>query len=195
MEGKGTCGCRRCCLCVCLLYQRVSSPPSSFLTHHPHPSSPTIVIHPHPSVSSILTHHRHHSSPTTLIHPHPPPSSTLTYSVYGSAHHRHPSSPTTVINPQPPPSSILTQSVHHHGVVSAVVAAADVGGGDRHRAVHTDDVGERRAVGHADADAVVVAQTVGSLPQPQPLQPLPLWHHTADTWPQAALPSASSPSS
>ena len=51
----------------------------------------------------------------------------------------------------------LTQSVDDHGVVDAVFAAADVGGGDGDRTGHADHVGQSPTVWHPDADAALVA--------------------------------------
>ena len=64
-------------------------------------------------------------------------------------------------------------------MVDAVVAAADVGGGDGDRTGHADHVGQSAAVWHPDADAVLVTEASYRLSQPQLLQPLSFGNHAA----------------
>ena len=65
-------------------------------------------------------------------------------------------------------------------MVDAVVAAADVGGGDGDRTGHADHVGQSAAVWHPDADAGLVTQASCRLSQTQLSQPVSLGDHAAD---------------
>ena len=79
-------------------------------------------------------------------------------------------------------TSLLTQRSDDHGVVGAVGAAARVGGGEGDGSVQADDVAEDGGVRHTDTDGVLGAHVVHSVSHAQPLQPLPLGNHAADTW-------------